>query len=114
MALAGAERIFDLMDEEPEEDDGYVTLVNAEEDADGSLTEAQERTGIWAWKHPHQADGTVTYTQAGGRCASLTMWTFGYDDGQDRPARYQPVCRARARRSPLSAPPVRARPPSPT
>ena len=63
MALAGAERIFNMMDEEPEVDEGYVTLVNAKKDAQGNLTECKERTGLWAWKHPHQADGTVTYTE---------------------------------------------------
>lgn len=58
MAMAGAQRIFDLMDEAPEEDSGYVELVNARENPDGSLTETKERTGVWAWKHPHKADGT--------------------------------------------------------
>ena len=62
MALAGAQRVFDMMDAEPEKDDGYVTLVNVTEDRDGNLVECEERTGRWAWKHPHQADGTVTYT----------------------------------------------------
>ena len=66
MGLAGAQRIFDLMDEAPEEDDGYVTLVNVQQNADGTLTEVAERTGLWAWKHPHQADGTVTYTRMQG------------------------------------------------
>ena len=66
MALAGAERIFRMMDEEPEVDEGYVTLVNARKDADGTITECTERTGMWAWKHPHQADGTVTYTELKG------------------------------------------------
>ena len=66
MALAGAERIFTLMDEQPEEDNGYVTLVNVAENPDGTLTEANHRTGIWAWKHPHQAEGTVTYTKVTG------------------------------------------------
>ena len=66
MALAGAERIFELMDQEPETDNGYVTLVNAHIDADGKITESAERTGHWAWKHPHQADGTVTYTELKG------------------------------------------------
>ena len=66
MGLAGAERIFTLMDQQPEADDGYVTLVNVREDDDGTLTECEERTGIWAWKHPHQADGTVTYTKLQG------------------------------------------------
>ena len=77
MALAGAERIFNLIDEEPEVDDGYVTLVNAKKDADGNLTECEERTGIWAWKHPHQADGTVTYQELKGDVRFYNM-TFGY------------------------------------
>jgi ATP-binding cassette subfamily B protein len=64
MALAGAERIFDLMDEQPEQDEGYVTLVNAKYDGD-ELVECEERTGIWAWRHPH-GDGTVTYTRLTG------------------------------------------------
>ena len=77
MALAGAERIFELMDEAPEKDEGYVTLVNAKEDENGNLTECHERTGRWAWKHPHQADGTVTYTELRG---DITMDNvdFGY------------------------------------
>ena len=66
MALAGAERVFDLMDQEPEVDNGYVTLVNAEIDENGNITESKKRTGKWAWKHPHQADGTVTYTELKG------------------------------------------------
>ena len=66
MAMAGAERIFGLLDEKPEHDDGYVTLVDAEEAPDGTLTETDHHTGIWAWKHPHQADGTVTYTKVAG------------------------------------------------
>ena len=77
MALAGAERIFRMMDEEPEVDEGYVTLVNAKKDADGNLTECRERTGLWAWKHPHQADGTVTYTDLKGDVRFYDM-TFGY------------------------------------
>ena len=60
MALAGCERIFSLLDEEPETDEGYVTLVNVKEE-NGELVETEERTGRWAWRHPHQADGTVTY-----------------------------------------------------
>ena len=77
MALAGAERIFDLIDEVPEADEGYVTLVNAKVDENGNLTECEERTGRWAWKHPHQADGTVTYTELKG---DITMFNvdFGY------------------------------------
>ena len=77
MALAGAERIFNMMDEEPEVDEGYVTLVNAKKDADGNITECKERTGLWAWKHPHQADGTVTYTELKGDVRFYNM-TFGY------------------------------------
>lgn len=77
MALAGAERIFELMDEPSEEDNGYVTLVNAQIDGEGNVTECAEHTGHWAWKHPHQADGTVTYTELKG---SITMHEvdFGY------------------------------------
>ncbi len=66
MATAGAERIFDLIDSEAETDNGYVTLVNAKIDKDGNITETNEKTGVWAWKHPHQADGTVTYTKLQG------------------------------------------------
>ncbi len=77
MALAGAERIFRMMDEEPEVDEGYVTLVNARKDANGNITECTERTGLWAWKHPHQADGTITYTELKGDVRFYNM-TFGY------------------------------------
>ena len=77
MALAGAERIFKMMDEEQEVDEGYVTLVNAKKDAAGNITECEERTGLWAWKHPHQADGTVTYTELKGDVQFDDM-TFGY------------------------------------
>ena len=79
MALAGAERIFHMIDEKPEVDDGYVTLVNAKRNPDGSLTECQERTGLWAWKHPHQADGSVTYTELKGDVRFFDM-SFGYTD----------------------------------
>ncbi len=75
MALAGAERIFELMDEEPETDEGYVTLVNAEY-REGELTEAAGRTGIWAWKHPH-GDGTITYTPMRGDVRFFDV-DFGY------------------------------------
>ena len=77
MALAGAERIFALMDEEPEEDQGYVTLVNAQVDDDGTIHECPRHTGHWAWRHPHQADGSVTYTELKG---DITMEhvDFGY------------------------------------
>ena len=76
MALAGAERIFELMDEQPEQDEGYVTLVNAKIDEDGNITETDERTGFWAWKHPHE-DGTLTYTQLTGDI-TMTDVDFGY------------------------------------
>ena len=75
MALAGADRIFELMDEKPEVDDGYVTLVNAKV-VDGKLVECEERTGTWAWKHPHE-DGTVTYTKLMGDVRMENM-DFGY------------------------------------
>jgi len=77
MALAGAERIFALMDEEPEQDEGYVTLVNAHVDPDGTIHECPEHTGHWAWKYPHRTDGTVTYTELKG---DITMEDvdFGY------------------------------------
>ena len=76
MALAGAERVFDLMDEEPEQDEGYVTLVNAREE-NGEIVESRERTGMWAWKHPH-GDGTVTYTKLTGRVELFDV-DFGYN-----------------------------------
>lgn len=79
MALAGANRVFELMDAEPETDDGYVELVNAKKNDDQSLTEVSERTGLWAWKHPHQADGTVTYTELMGN-VEFNDVDFGYDD----------------------------------
>ena len=75
MAMAGAKRIFELLDEEPEQDDGYVMLVNAREE-NGELVECAERTGIWAWKHPH-GDGTVTYTRLMGDVRIVNM-DFGY------------------------------------
>lgn len=76
MAMAGAERIFELMDEEPEADDGYVTLVNAVIDENGNITESEKRTGVWAWKHPH-GDGTVTYTKLTGDVRLFDV-DFGY------------------------------------
>ena len=77
MALAGAERVFELMDEEVETNEGYVTLVNAKKDENGNLVECQERTGHWAWRHPHQADGTVTYTELKGDIEMHNV-DFGY------------------------------------
>jgi len=76
-ALAGAERIFRVIDEKPEEDNGYVTLVCAEKDEEGNLRESDHRTGLWAWRHPHKADGSVTYTELKGR-VELDGVTFGY------------------------------------
>ena len=76
MALAGAERIFELLDEEPEVDEGYVTLVNAKKDENGNLTECDHRTGLWAWKHPH-GDGTLTYTEVTGDI-TMTEVDFAY------------------------------------
>lgn len=76
MGLAGAERIFSLLDQEPETDEGYVTLVNVREQ-DGQLVECAEQTGMWAWKHPHQADGTVTYTRQTGDVRLFDV-DFGY------------------------------------
>ncbi|HIV93020.1 MAG TPA: ABC transporter ATP-binding protein/permease [Candidatus Eisenbergiella stercoravium] len=77
MAMAGAQRIFDLLDEAPEEDNGYVELVNAKENPDGSLSETTERTGLWAWRHPHKAEGTVTYTKLAGD-VTFNDVDFGY------------------------------------
>ncbi len=80
MGLAGANRIFELMDEQPEADEGYVTLVNAREE-NGALVECDERTGIWAWKHPHKADGTVTYTRLTGDVRMFDV-DFEYVEGK--------------------------------
>ena len=80
MAMAGAERIFSMIDEEPEVDDGYVTLVNAEYGSDGSITETGKHTGHWAWKHPH-GDGTLTYTPLEGSVELLDV-DFAYEEGK--------------------------------
>ncbi len=77
MALAGAERVFELMDQQPETDEGYVTLVDAHISEDGTITESERRTGHWAWRHPHQADGTVTYTELKGDIV-MDMVDFSY------------------------------------
>lgn len=77
MGLAGASRIFALMDEQPETDDGYVTLVRCRLDEDGTIHECEERTGHWAWKHPHKAEGTVTYTELKGDIQMFDV-DFGY------------------------------------
>ena len=80
MALAGAQRIFDLMDSTPEDDDGYVTLVNAKFDENGNVTETKEHTGHWAWKHPH-SDGSVTFTELKGD-VTLNDVDFAYEEGK--------------------------------
>ncbi len=80
MALAGAKRIFALMDEQPEADEGYVTLVNAEIDSDGNIKETENHTGHWAWKHPH-GDGTLTYTELKGD-VRMTEVDFEYEEGK--------------------------------
>ena len=79
MALAGAVRIFALIDEESEKDEGYVTLVNAKKDENGNIIECKERTGMWAWKHPHSADGSVSYTELTGDVRFEDV-TFGYNE----------------------------------
>lgn len=78
MAMAGASRIFELIDQEPEVDEGYVTLVNAKEE-NGQIVECEEHTGMWAWKHPHSADGSVTYTKLAGD-VRLSDVDFGYNE----------------------------------
>ncbi len=78
-AAAGASRVFDLMDQEPEKDEGYVELVNAKEDENGQLVESPTRTNLWAWKHPHKADGTVTYVRQQGGVVFDDV-DFGYTD----------------------------------
>ena len=80
MGIAGAQRIFELMDQEPETDDGYVTLVNAKEE-NGVITECEERTGLWAWKHPHSENGSVTYTKLTGDVRLFDV-DFEYEEGK--------------------------------
>ncbi len=80
MGMAGASRIFELIDMEPEEDNGYVKLVNAVENPDGSLTETEKHTGVWAWKHPHE-DGTLTYTRLQGDVRMVDV-DFSYRPGR--------------------------------
>ena len=92
-AAAGAQRVFDLMDQTPEKDEGYVELVNAREDAEGRLYESAERTNVWAWKHPHKAEGTVTYTRLEGSVVFEDV-DFGYDENKLVLPRHQPVGQA--------------------
>ena len=82
MAGAGAQRVLSLVNEKPEEDEGYVTLVNARIEPDGSVTETEEHTGHWAWRHPHSADGTVTYTPLRGDVRMVDV-DFAYEEGKD-------------------------------
>ena len=111
-AAAGAQRVFDLMDQEPEVDEGYVELVNATEDENGNLTESSTRTNLWAWKHPHKAEGTVTYTKLEGGVVFDDV-DFGYTD-EKIVLHNISLWAKRDRRSPSSGPPEPARPPSPT
>ena len=78
-AVAGAQRVFDVMDQEPEKDEGYVELVNAVIEPDGTIRESSERTNVWAWKHPHKDDNTVTYTKLEGSVVFENV-DFGYDE----------------------------------
>ena len=80
MGMAGTQRIFNLMDQQPEQDNGYVTLVNAIEGPNG-IQESEKRTGVWAWKHPHQADGSVTYTKLTGDVRLFDV-DFAYEEGK--------------------------------
>ena len=129
MGLAGSERIFNMMDEEPEQDNGYVSLVNAKYEGD-ELVETPERTGIWAWKHPHRADGTVTYTKLEGRVV-LDHVDFSYHDSakgtlsdiieimvtppwtRTRTPRARPGCREAPRPPTTARPRSRGRAPAP-
>ena len=111
MAAAGAQRIFSLVDQPPEADNGYVTLVNARIAPDGSITECEERTGHWAWRHPH-TDGTLTYTELRGDVRMVDV-DFAYEEGRTF-CTTSPSMQSPARRSPSSARRVPARPPSPT
>lgn len=99
-AAAGAQRVFDLMDQEPEVDNGYVELVNAKVDENGELTESPTRTNLWAWKHPHKAGGDDYLHQTGGR-RGLRRRGLRVYRRQDCPAQYQPLGEAGGRRLPL-------------
>lgn len=112
MALAGAERVFNLLDEAPEADNGYVELVNAKEAPDGTITETTERTGLWAWKHPHTADGSVSYRKLSGG-VTFDHVDFGYTP-ERRCCTTSPCTPCRDRRLPSSAARARAKPPSRT
>ena len=110
-AAAGAQRVFDLMDQTPEADEGYVELVSARENREGQLEETAERTNVWAWKDPHQADGTAAYTRLEGGVVFDNV-DFGYDENK-LVLHNISLWQSRARRSPSWAPPVPARPRSP-
>ena len=111
MALAGAERVFELMDEKPEVDEGYVTLVNAEISEDGTITETDRHTGYWAWKHYHKADDTTTYTQLKG---DITMFNVDFGYVPEKTVLHDISLYARpGEKIALWVPPAPARPPSP-
>ena len=93
MGLAGAHRLFALLDEQPETDEGYVTLVNAREKEDGTIEECSERTGVWAWKHPHH-DGTLTYPRLMGDVRFFDV-NFGYTPEKDGSAQHLPLRQTR-------------------
>lgn len=107
-ALAGAERIFDVIDREPEEDNGYVKLVNAKYDENGNLTECKEHTGLWAWKHPHSGDNTVTYQKLEGDVVFENVY-FSYD-GKRRFSTTFRSMQSRVRKLRLSAQRAQAKP----
>ena len=111
MAMAGADRIFTLIDSEPEEDKGYVTLVNCTEE-DGVITECAEHTGHWAWKHPHATGAPSPIRPCGATWCWIT-W-ISPTCRRSRCCTISPFTPSRARRWPSWAPPARARPPSPT
>ena len=108
MALAGAERIFELMDEEPEVDNGYVTLVNAKYDKNGELAETPEKTNIWAWKHPARGRHRHLYAGSRGDVRFFDV-DFGYEPDKIGAARHHTVCRSPVRRSRSSVQPARAK-----
>ena len=111
--MAGAQRVFALLDEVPEEDSGTVTLVDAETTPTGEVVPADHRTGQWAWKDVRPDSGAITYTPLAGEVV-FDHVDFGYVPGQARPPRHPALRPSRGRRSPSWAPPARARPPSPT
>ena len=112
MALAGGQRIFAMLDEQPEVDEGNITLVNAKREADDSITETKDRTGLWAWKIPGENGNAPRYVELKGDIVFKDV-DFGYDPEKIVLHNINLFGRP-ARRSPLSALPARARRPSPT